>query len=116
MGTREKTASVRIISVTADIKQDFLWWWFVLHASQLNGVSPEDFNTLLLPSVVVEVDVSECGLYALDVCDINFYEILSFTFAVNEWSQRWPSYASHGCRPVHIHFQKTTHPPLRDIA
>ncbi|OWZ11337.1 hypothetical protein PHMEG_00015653 [Phytophthora megakarya] len=123
----------QIISVTEDMKQDVLWWWLVLHDPQLNGVSLEYFNTLPLPNVVVEVDASDFGLYALDFSerfalthqfspaetalisdfksgssngfDINFREILTCAFAVNEWDKRWSSKSSHGRRPVHVHFQ-----------
>ncbi|OWZ13758.1 hypothetical protein PHMEG_00012862 [Phytophthora megakarya] len=88
----------RIIPATEDMKQD--------------GVSLEYFNTLPLPNVVVEVDDYVFGLCALDVSerfaltyqfppaetallsdfksgsangiDINFCELLSCAFAVNE--------------------------------
>ncbi|OWZ05951.1 hypothetical protein PHMEG_00021865 [Phytophthora megakarya] len=103
--------------MTEDMKQDLLWWWLVLHDPQLNGVSLEYVNTLPPPNIVVEVDVSDFGLCALDVSerfaltyqffpaetvlisdfksgssngyDINFRELLSCAFDVNEWSKRW---------------------------
>ncbi|OWZ06187.1 hypothetical protein PHMEG_00021593 [Phytophthora megakarya] len=91
-------------------------------------------STLLPPpDIVVEVDASDFGLCALDVSerfaltyqfspaetalisdfksgssngfDINFRELLSCAFAVNEWGKRWSSKSSHGRRPVHVHFQ-----------
>ncbi|OWZ22849.1 LOW QUALITY PROTEIN: hypothetical protein PHMEG_0002368 [Phytophthora megakarya] len=93
------------ISVTEGMKQVLPWWWLVFHDPQLNRVSLEYFNSLPLPNVVVEVDASnltyapwtfpsfspvETALisYFKSVSsngfDINFRELLSFTFAVNE--------------------------------
>ncbi|OWZ12013.1 hypothetical protein PHMEG_00014885, partial [Phytophthora megakarya] len=115
------------------MKQDLLSWWLVLHDPQLNGVLPEYFNTLPPPNVVVEVDASDFGLCALGVSErfaltyqfspaetalisdfksgtsngfgINFRELRSCAFAVNEWGKHWSSKSSRGRRPVHVHFQ-----------
>ncbi|POM60678.1 hypothetical protein PHPALM_30436 [Phytophthora palmivora] len=102
------------VPVSAEMKQDLLWWWLGLHTPQLNGVSLELFNVLPPPDIVVEVDASDFGLCALDTAahraltyrfpkvetdlinefnagspngyDINFREPLSCAFAVHTWS------------------------------
>ncbi|OWZ09050.1 hypothetical protein PHMEG_00018307 [Phytophthora megakarya] len=119
----------QIISVTEDMKQGLLWWLLVLHDPQLNGVSLEYFNTLPpqtsgrfgfwpmrsgrfrafctnLPVSPAETAlISDFNFGSSNGIDINFRELLSWAFAVNEWGQRWSLNASHGRRPIHVHFK-----------
>lgn len=55
----------RQIKLSDHTKQDLVWL-LILHSSILNGVSFEFFHGLPFPDVVVETDVSDYGLYALD--------------------------------------------------
>ncbi|OWZ02690.1 hypothetical protein PHMEG_00025709 [Phytophthora megakarya] len=118
------------VPVSPAMKQDLLWWWFVLHSPQLNGVPMEYFNSLPPPSPPMSWSkwtrlMLACSRTALTYrfsrleraliaefnngtangFDINFRELLSCAFAVHAWGARWLKDSAQQGRPRHVHFR-----------
>ncbi|OWZ06216.1 LOW QUALITY PROTEIN: hypothetical protein PHMEG_00021560 [Phytophthora megakarya] len=97
------------VQVTSAMKQDLIWWFHILQLPLLHGF----FQALPPPAVIVEMDASDSGLYALVLryafqanerhlieatkarsqigFDINYRELLSCAFAAHVWRPSWTS-------------------------
>lgn len=123
------------VNMSDAMRQDLIWWYYILNNHALNGISLEYFNTLPPPDISIEVDASDTGLCAIDTLqkrtlvykfnseerhliaatkatpnvgfDINYRELLSCAFAVFQWGTSWAAAfpATNRSIPLHIHFK-----------
>ncbi|KAE8908054.1 hypothetical protein PF005_g25665 [Phytophthora fragariae] len=122
----------RRIPVSANMRDDLLWWGAILDSPTLNGIPLEYFDGHPIQDITILTDASDEGICAIDPAasryltykfspqdlelitafhdgvanefDINYRELLACAFTVLAWGPRWRQERAQA-KTIHVHFR-----------